>query len=156
MQLQWGIPRKAARIRLVLPATTSSGGMNNDGGAGGQNKWMYVELTRLTSRTSCWFAALPYRQLLLSSKPQLCSLLYLSMMDGDTGFLSGRHVEWETRLNPSWVSMMDVSLHNQSGDRTLTDRMQIVNLYEMSWLAGTRRQTRRRPAAGVFVLTGSG
>lgn len=35
----------------------------------------------------------PYQQLLLSSKPQLCSLLYLSVMDGDTGFLSGRHVE---------------------------------------------------------------
>lgn len=67
--------------------------MNNDGGAEGQNEWMYVELTRLTSRTSCLFAALPYQQLLLSSKPQLCSLLYLSMMDGDTGFLSVRHVE---------------------------------------------------------------
>lgn len=39
--------------------------------------------------------------------------------------------------------MMDVSPHNQVEDRSLTDRMQIVNLYEMSWLVGTRRETRR-------------
>lgn len=40
--------------------------------------------------------------------------------------------------------------HNQLRDRTLTDRMQIVNLLEMSWLTGMPRETTHRDAGGVF------
>lgn len=105
---------------------------------------MWVCKSRTTQMKDKLFSTLSPHQ---GSEPPLCRLLNLSMMDCYRVFLSGRHPEWEIRKkkkkNPSWAFMMDVSPHNQSWDRTLTDRMQIINLYEMSWLVGTHRETRR-------------
>lgn len=98
----------------------------------GGNKCKYLKVVRLIWRTSCFQHSLPTSTTALPSTQLI-----------HDGLPQGFSFRETPAINLSSAFLMDVSPHNQSGDRPLTDRKQIVNLYEMSWLVGTRRETRR-------------